>query len=204
MVKLPRKMEASMGRRPGHYIIPPKAFLLVLTVGQYMDWYTFFLLGNLMADTAIAIFAYEVSIFNPHLDKLKKRVRYLQTLSELIRSVPIVSITRAPVGEVKQDSMKLDDRFILELDENLFGEDKNILMHPPATYEKALTPIERIKFVIGLNQDKLPGLIDKANNEYNNKLYGYANKYLYNNIMYLFILGIILQLGSWLFGLFDP
>ena len=167
-----------------------------------MDWYSFFLLGNLIADTAIALFAYKVSIFDKEIDKLSLRKRYLYVLCNLIKSIEITGNDGSKKVN-KIDFLKLNDEFIINLELNIFPEDKKQLLGLASFNKEPKDGMEIQKYTIYENKKIIPGLIKKAENDYQEKIDWWLNKYILNYLLYMFFLGIILQLGSWIYGSLD-
>lgn len=180
--------------------------MAVLEKGANMDWYSVFLLGNVIADAAIGIFAYKTGIFDPSVEKLKERLRYLKMLDSLIH--PIVIINKEKAEEIREQDplVALSDEFMREFDKSIFSEDRTVLLHEatPVPFRRAPSNMEYLKTIIYHNRHKIPHLIERAGNEYNRVIEGGIKKFLFNNMLWMFLVGVTLQLVSWIYGVIDP
>lgn len=171
-----------------------------------MDWYSFFLLGNVISDAAIGIFAYKTGIFDARVEKLKERLRYLKMLDNLIH--PIVIIHKDKPEEIREQDplVALNDEFMREFDKSIFSDDRTVLLHKatPVTFRRAPSDMEFLKTIIYQNRHEIPHLIERAEKEYNEAIEGVIKNFLFNNMLRMFFLGVTLQLGSWIYGMIDP
>lgn len=168
-----------------------------------MDWYTWFLLGNLISDAAIALFAYKVSIFDRDVDKRFTRLRYLRMSNRLTIPSEIYN-GNGLIETIEIDPLKLSDEFIINLELNIPDEDKKQLFSPIPYTKLPKNGMEIQKYVLYGNRDKILGLIREADSDYQKKIGSNFNRYFLNHLLYIFFIGIIIESLSWIYGIWDP